>query len=237
MQVKQARILVIFDFDHTLVDGNTDTWITKLQPSAMQLIREHQRNGWCWTDIMDKVFGNLHAENLKKEDFNRCFESLKFTAGMKEACNFLHEKGVSTIIISDSNSYFIDHLLQRDSLCHIFCSVYTNPAEWDSNGCLHIEQYHKHECSVCPPNLCKRKVLQEHLANQCQSYEHIVYIGDGHGDLCPCLELKQADYISARRGYKLLNCLQGRQSSEVKAEVVPWTSGFDVLQLFQKLCN
>ena len=25
LQVKQARLLAVFDFDHTLVDGNTDT--------------------------------------------------------------------------------------------------------------------------------------------------------------------------------------------------------------------
>ena len=69
LQVKQARLLAVFDFDHTLVDGNTDTWITKLRPCTMQLIREHQQNGWCWTNIMDKVFEVLHSEKFLKNDF------------------------------------------------------------------------------------------------------------------------------------------------------------------------
>jgi len=236
-KVKQTRLLVVFDFDHTLIDGNTDTWITKLHPSTMQLIREHQRNGWCWTNIMDKVFGILHAENLNKEDYIKCFETLKFTEGMKEACNFLQSKAVPTIVISDSNSYFIDHLLERDLLNEVFCGIYTNPASWDSDGCLRVERHHKHECNICPLNLCKRKVLQNHLADNCQRFEHIVYVGDGHGDLCPCLALKQGDYILAREGYKLLKCLQGERRSEVKAEVVSWTSGFEVLRLFEKLCE
>ena len=184
---------------------------------------------------MDKVFGVLHSENLSKDDYVRCLKTLKFTAGMKEACHFLQSKDVPTIVISDSNSYFIEHLLERDVLYKTFCSIYTNPASWDMDGCLHVDRYHKHQCSACPLNLCKRKVLQTHLADCGESYDCIVYVGDGHGDLCPCLALKQGDYILARKGYKLLKCLQGERRGEVKAEVVPWTSGFEVLQLFQKL--
>ena len=229
--------MAIFDFDHTLVDGNTDTWVTKLHPPTMQLIREHQQNGWCWTNIMDKVFSVLHLEDLKKDDYVRCFETLQFMEGMKETCHFLLSKKVPAIIISDSNTYFIDHLLERDSLCDAFCGIYTNPAVWHSNGCLHVEHHHEHDCNHCPQNLCKRRVVQKHLADHNLSYENIVYIGDGHGDLCPCLALKKGDYILARKGYKLLKCLQGESQSEVEAEVVPWDSGFDVLQLFQKLCE
>lgn len=186
---------------------------------------------------MDKVFTTLYAENFRKQDYIKCFESLEFTAGMKETCYFLQNKGIPAIVISDSNSYFIDHLLQRDFLYDAFCGVYTNPALWDSNGCLRVEHCHAHQCSACPLNLCKTKALQEHLANQCLSYENIVYVGDGHGDVCPCLTLKQGDYILAREGYKLLKCLQGERSSEVRADVVPWTSGFDILKLLEKLCT
>ena len=235
--MQQSKLLAVFDFDHTLVDGNTDTWVTKLLLSTMQLIREHQKKGWCWTDVMDKVFGVLHVENLTKEDYEKCFETLQFTEGMKEACQFLQTQKVPTIIISDSNSYFIDHILERDFLRGAFCGVYTNPARWESSGRLHVEQYHEHDCNHCPPNLCKSTVLQKYLNDCHQHFKHIVYVGDGHGDLCPCLTLKEDDYILARKGYKLLDCLQGEESSEVNAEVIPWTTGFEALQLFQKLCD
>lgn len=99
-----------------------------------------------------------------------------------------------------------------------------------------MSQKHKHQCKVCPQNLCKRKVLQEHVAQSCQTYKHIVYVGDGHGDLCPCLALEHGDYILAREGYTLLNNLLGDRC-DVKAEIVPWTSGFDVLQLLRMLCE
>lgn len=186
---------------------------------------------------MDKVFGVLHSEKLSREDYVSCFETLQFTEGMKEACRFLESQNVPTIIISDSNSYFIDHILERDLLREAFCGIYTNPAWWESSGRLHVERYHEHDCNDCPLNLCKSTVLQKHLADHQQSYKHVVYVGDGHGDLCPCLALKEGDYVLARRGYKLLKCLQGEKRSEVNAEVVPWTTGFEVLQLFQRLCE
>lgn len=203
----------------------------------MQLIQEHQRNGMCWTNIMDKVFGVLHSQNLSKDDYEGCLETLQFMEGMKEVCCFLRTRDVPAIIISDSNSYFIDHILKRDFLRDAFCEIYTNPAQWDSSGRLNIERYHGHDCNRCPQNLCKSTVLQKHLADNGESYEHIVYIGDGHGDLCPSLVLKDGDYVLARKGFKLLKCLQGENRSEVNAEVVPWTTGFEVLQLFQKLCE
>lgn len=42
----------------------------------MQLIREYQKRGWCWINVMDKVFGVLYVENLIKEDYEKCFEIL-----------------------------------------------------------------------------------------------------------------------------------------------------------------
>ncbi|KAK2570295.1 putative phosphatase phospho2 [Acropora cervicornis] len=235
-EVKQERLLVVFDFDHTLANGNTDTWITKMLPSLKQMISEHRKSGWCWTNIMDKAFSTLHGHGITMADYIKCFESLKFIDGMKETCSFLLSKNVPTIIISDSNSYFIDHLLARDSLQDVFRDIYTNPASWDDCGCLNVEHYHKHQCKVCPQNLCKRKVLQEHVAQSCQTYKHIVYVGDGHGDLCPCLALEHGDYILAREGYTLLNNLLGDRC-DVKAEIVPWKSGFDILQLLRMLCE
>ena len=231
-------MLTVFDFDHTLVDGNTDTWITNMHPATLDLIRSHQKKGWCWTDIMDKVFGDLHSQNLQKDDYHKCFKTLPFTPGMKETCEFLHSNNIESIIISDSNTEFINHLLTRDSLGKVFSMVYTNPAEWDDNGCLHVKRYHSHHnCNQCPLNLCKGEVLKKHIEKHSGTYDHIVFIGDGKGDLCPCLSLKHGDYAVAREGYKLLQLLRDQEFSDSQAIVVPWRSGFEVLELFKSLCS
>lgn len=76
LQVQQFKLLVVFDFDYFFVDGNTDIWVIKLFLFIMQLIREYQKKGWCWINVMDKVFGVLYVENLIKEDYEKCFEIL-----------------------------------------------------------------------------------------------------------------------------------------------------------------
>ena len=46
------KLLAVFDFDHTLVDGNTDTWILDLYPPCRQQMKQQKSEGVCWTDIM-----------------------------------------------------------------------------------------------------------------------------------------------------------------------------------------
>ncbi|EDO48917.1 predicted protein [Nematostella vectensis] len=233
-----GKHLAVFDFDHTLVDGNTDTWITKLYPKTMELIRRCRKDGWCWTDIMDSAFQLLHANGFTQADFNKCFESLQFMEGMKETCIFLKEVGVQCIIISDSNTYFIEHLLLRDKLDSCFTDVFTNPAWWGQKGCLHVEHYHNHTCRMCPKNLCKMQALKTFINKQLAKgdgpFDSIVYLGDGSGDYCPSVGLEKGDYVFAREGYTLLKKLN-EASPGVAAEVVPWNSGIEVLDFLQTL--
>lgn len=65
---------------------------------------------------MDKVFCILYMEGIIKENYIKCFESLKFMEGMKEVCNFLRSESILIIIIFDFNNWFIYYLLERDFL-------------------------------------------------------------------------------------------------------------------------
>ncbi|XP_031551251.1 pyridoxal phosphate phosphatase PHOSPHO2-like [Actinia tenebrosa] len=241
MEQPRPRILIVFDFDHTLVNGNTDTWITKLHEPTMAAIKINRKRGLCWTNIMDLVFQQLHEQNYSRQDLEKCLETLKFIEGMKETCEHICDSKIPAIIISDSNTYFIDHLLKRDNLSHVFSHVATNPAQWNENGRLQVTRYHSHGCSFCPKNLCKKEVLTNYVTEQMKEnnpFDHIIYVGDGKGDFCPALSLESKDYILAREEYQLLDLLKEQSvKSGVEAQIVPWTSGFQVLDLVKKLCN
>ena len=44
------KLLVVFDFDHTLVDANTDTWVTKLGDEALHRVQATWEEKFsCWT--------------------------------------------------------------------------------------------------------------------------------------------------------------------------------------------
>lgn len=52
-------------------------------------------------------------------------------------------------------------------------------------------------------NLCKGAVLDSLLHAGAERPSPIVYVGDGGGDLCPCLRLRVGDRALARSGFAL----------------------------------
>ena len=222
-----SNLLAVFDFDHTLVDGNTDTWITKLYEDVKHL---QSNKGICWTDKMAEVFRKLHEKSITKLDFEQCLESLPFTDGMKELLTFIATQDIPCIIISDSNSYFIKYLMEFNDVIHCVKEIHTNPANWTDSQLLTIQYYHTHNCSQCPVNMCKGDILKSYIKNTESAGKTIMYVGDGRNDYCPTLQMKTSDYVFAREGYSLLKLLkQNAQTQKTQPIVVPWRTGFDIL--------
>ena len=66
-------------------------------------------------------------------------------------------EGTHAIIISDSNSVFIDCILQECGVAGVFRAVLSNPASFSSEGRLSASAHHSHHCQRCTttPNMCK----------------------------------------------------------------------------------
>jgi pyridoxal phosphate phosphatase PHOSPHO2 len=96
-------------------------------------------------------------------------------------------------ILSDANTEYIQLINSANEISSCFTETITNYAHWDEQGRLHIKAYQDenepHQCKHCPVNLCKGKELKKMLARK--KFEHVIYIGDGHGDYCPCLHLQR----------------------------------------------
>jgi pyridoxal phosphate phosphatase PHOSPHO2 len=162
---------------------------------------------------------------------------------MKQALRLLESLcNVEVIIISDANSVFIDIILSHHGLTETFKTVITNPAQFNEDGLLCV-RYHDesgHECDRCPVNLCKGLALQQYLQKTREDgipvcYDRIIYIGDGQGDVCPCLHLSDGDIAMARRRYPLFHMLNEEQGrSRLKAQLIPWDDGNDLLRFLQQ---
>ena len=161
------------------------------------------------------------------------------------------------IIISDSNTFFIDWCLEAHGVKGLFRHVFTNTASWlieeEGGACqwaagwqrLSIRPFHEapHGCPNCDSNLCKRRVLQDVLDRRRKEggrYEAVLYIGDGKNDLCPAQSLREHDdAVFPRVGYALHRTIvaegeQGANSNVIGAQVVAWESGLQVLQWLQE---
>ncbi|GFY43894.1 hypothetical protein TNIN_344831 [Trichonephila inaurata madagascariensis] len=229
------KILVCIDFDKTIIDCNTDAEIKSLLngkevPEEIESLAKVTKG---WTAYMRELFIFMHKNNVSKDDYIRCLTQLPLVPGMQELLNQMHESGdCEIVILSDANSFFVHCILRHNQLNETISKVFTNPAEFDKDGCLQIREFQNQtSCKRCPPNLCKGAVLVTYIAKRMLEgvqFCRTLYIGDGHNDVCAALHLGINDYIFARAGYRLLRCLEKMPARNVKATIIPWETAKNI---------
>ena len=181
--------VVIFDFDHSLVDDNTDTFIPKmLRPGLLEHISARSRAGTQWTALMDEVAGLMHRDGVSRSDIEGALRGIPVHADMVAAVREAAGAGVAVHIVSDANEIYISVLLEHLGLADSITSVSTNAARWEGERmCISAFCDVPHGCERCPVNMCKAAVLQGTL--RLAASTRVLYVGDGGGDVCPCLSL------------------------------------------------
>ncbi|XP_029946896.1 pyridoxal phosphate phosphatase PHOSPHO2 [Salarias fasciatus] len=232
------KILMVFDFDHTVVDDNSDTWVIRCLPNRTlpNSVKSSYRKGH-WTEFMGRVLKHIGEQEVSPDGVRSVMETIPYTAGMADLLTFIseHKDRVDCIVVSDSNTLFIDWILQAAGLRGAVDHIFTNPAHFNDHGHMEVSGHHSHDCQRCPVNLCKRKVLEQYLSQRAGggssggvSYRCVVYVGDGGNDLCPALCLRAQDVVMPRVGYSLEKLL--RVEEGVRARVSAWSSGEQILQ-------
>lgn len=228
---------MVFDFDHTVVDDNSDTWVIRCLPNQNlpDSLRRSYRKGH-WTEFMGQVLKHIGEQNVSADSIRSMMETIPYTAGMTELLRFIskNKSMVDCIVVSDSNNLFIDWILQAGGLLDAVDRIFTNEARFNEYGHMEVSGHHEHNCQHCPVNLCKRKVLEQYLSyqNACGvEYRCVVYVGDGGNDLCPALCLRTQDVVMPREGFSLEKLLAAEEA--VQARVSVWRCGTDILQELQ----
>ncbi|XP_042340288.1 pyridoxal phosphate phosphatase PHOSPHO2 [Plectropomus leopardus] len=234
------KTLMVFDFDHTVVDDNSDTWVFRCLPD--QTLPDSVKNTYTkghWTEFMSRVMKYIGDQQVSPDRVRSVLETIPFTPGMTDLLTFIseHKNTTDCIVISDANTMFIGWILHASGLQAAVDQVFSNPAEVNDLGYMELQHHHSHDCKRCAANLCKRKVLEQYLSEQSDrgvEYERVFYAGDGGNDLCPALCLRGHDVVMPRRGYaleKLLAKLQNQQNNaSLRAKVIVWDSGTDILE-------
>lgn len=240
--------LMIFDFDHTITDKNTDVEVQKLAPGgnipqSSELRGLYSSQGW--TQFMGAVFHLLHQNQTTQTEILTLMSKLDFVDGMEELLeSVVSDLKATIIIISDSNSVFIDQILEVKGYKELIDQVFTNPAKWQ-DGELLIEPFHDQDtCKLSTRNLCKGQVMEEYLdtcAKNGKKFSFKAYVGDGKNDFCPSLRLSESDLVFAREGYSLQKEIEKSNQDDnpdekIKAQVCVWKSGEDILKKMKEKC-
>jgi len=227
MALGKKHVLAVFDFDHTLINLNTDVEVQKLSPGGRL---PEDRFGTLqetlnWQEFMQQVFNHLHENLVSSEEIRQFIRTLEFTSGAAEMLRALKEDmDADVIIISDSNTLFIDELLDASGLAKYIDKVFTHPTVVEGTDRLVIEQLNPGvDCSLRPGHMCKGHILDKWVKEK-GGYDVIAYTGDGTNDFCPLTKLREEDFAFVREGYSLQRSLKKPENiSQLKCKVTYWS--------------
>ncbi|XVF25106.1 hypothetical protein REPUB_Repub13aG0185400 [Reevesia pubescens] len=225
-----AGIVVIFDFDKTIIDCDSDNWVVD-ELGATELFNQLLPT-MPWNSLMDRMMKELHSQGTKIEDIVAVLKRTPIHPRIIQAIKSAHALGCDLKIVSDANMFFIETILEHHGLREYFSEINTNRGFVDEEGRLRIFPHHDftkspHGChNPCPPNMCKGIVIERIQASLAmeENKKTVIYLGDGMGDFCPSLKLGDRDYVMPRKTFPVwdLICKNRRL---IKAEVCEWSNG------------
>ena len=232
---RAPAFLVVFDFDWSLINENSDTFVVGVLDPAGKIWAAAEKKhdeGVQWTALMDWVVSELHAVGHTAADMEAALGRVPVLSTVLSAVTLAQERGAELRILSDANTLYIRWILAALGLSDVFSMTVTNPAEVDPDGRLRISPHQPsegapHGCLHCPSNLCKGAVMQGWL-DEMGSAARVAYVGDGGGDFCPCTRMARGDTVFARRkphDRLLRKCRQLPRrpgAARVVARVVEW---------------
>eukprot|EP00076_Gallus_gallus_P030402 XP_015154919.2 phosphoethanolamine/phosphocholine phosphatase isoform X1 [Gallus gallus] len=241
---RPPKYLLVFDFDETIINENSDDSIVRAAPGQAlpEHIRQSFREGF-YNEYMQRVLAYMGDQGVKMGDFKAVYENIPLSPGMPDLFQFLsknHEL-FEIILISDANMFGIECKLRAAGFYSLFRKIFSNPSSFDKRGYFTLGPYHSHKCLDCPANMCKRKILTEYLAERAQEeveFERVFYVGDGANDFCPSVTLTSADVAFPRKGYpmhQMTQEMEKKQPGTFQATVVPWESATEVARYLQEL--
>jgi hypothetical protein len=255
----QQSFLVVFDFDHTLLECNSDTAI----PDHLGLTRQQDeliQQRLQWTNLISTLIGPFTKEELSAA----AQVAVTVHPGVVKMLQFLmsivqHRKDqpahvageippIEVCIASDANTHFIEAIVAKHfpfltltSLhTNLFCDLRGTEEETPTrkSKLLWYEPEPGHNCSLCcsrgRPHMCKSRIIQRCLQQSKLIDPTVVFVGDGSNDYCPVLNcLRPRDHVFARLDFPLSKDLsiQGGGCCHMRV----WKCGDDLLSLFEQV--
>ncbi|TFK73909.1 hypothetical protein BDN72DRAFT_834235 [Pluteus cervinus] len=238
--------LVVYDFDWSMSDQDTDRWIFEVNAPDIRRKMEDLEREVQWTDLVAQCLREGHAKGVTKAQILGALRIMPFHPAMIRAVTDLKAKGNTTFLcISNANSVFISTILESKNLSNLFDTIITNPAEWTEDGLLALSRRippdgPQHSCPIgCSANMCKGDELDGWLTKNgktYESYDRIVYIGDGSNDFCPIVKLRSQDLALCRNfGGLKKRIVRDGEKFGLRCQVKHWTGAWEVEETFSEL--
>ena len=237
----EKKHLVIFDFDQTIID--LDSEFSMVEKYAKNLYEEKNGDLYVkdhWIEFNNYIYTKILENGYTFEDVKMYFESLNLSPNMEELFDYLRENKnkFEAIIITGNNDQVVDIVLSSHHIKDCFNHILCNKSVRDEKNIFKIwainEKYE--HCEDDKPFLCKSLFFEDFIKDKKDKYDKIFYIGDGKNDFCLSKKLGVNDIIFPRFNYTLYKILFDKNGKDkVKAEIIPWNNGKDILDILKKL--
>ncbi|XP_023889495.2 thiamine phosphate phosphatase-like protein isoform X1 [Quercus suber] len=235
-----ARVVIVFDFDKTIIDCDSDNWIVD-ELGVTQLFTQLLPT-LPWNSLMDRMLMELHSQGKTIEVIAECLKKVPLNPRIISSIKSAHASGCDLRIVSDANAFFIETILKHHGLINCFSEINTNPSFIDREGRLRILQFHDlnsppHGCNICPPNMCKGLIMEKIRASvSAEGNKRFIYLGDGSADFCASLKLEGGDFLMPRKDFPIWEIICTNQRL-IKASIHEWSNGEDLETTLLKLLN
>ncbi|KEH18309.1 putative hydrolase [Medicago truncatula] len=234
------NIVVVFDFDKTIIDCDSDNWV--IDELGFTDLFNQLLPTMPWNSLMDRMMMEIHSNGKTIEEIEKVLQRIPIHHRIIPAIKSAHALGCDLRIVSDANTFFIETILKNLGISEYFTEINTNPGYVNQQGRLRILPYHdfnkdSHGCILCPPNMCKGLII-DRIQNTFSEGENkrFIYLGDGIGDYCPSLRLREKDFMMPRKNFPVWDLIC-KDPSLVKAEIHGWCDGEELEQILIQLIN
>ncbi|KAK7835668.1 inorganic pyrophosphatase 2, partial [Quercus suber] len=124
--VAMARVVIVFDFDKTIIDCDSDNWIVD-ELGVTQLFTQLLPT-LPWNSLMDRMLMELHSQGKTIEVIAECLKKVPLNPRIISSIKSAHASGCDLRIVSDANAFFIETILKHHGLINCFSEINTNPS-------------------------------------------------------------------------------------------------------------
>ncbi|KAK3002856.1 hypothetical protein RJ639_018122, partial [Escallonia herrerae] len=233
-----AGTVVVLDFDKTIINLDSDNWVVD-ELGATELFNQLLPT-MPWNPLMDRMMKELHSQGRTIEDIAEVLKRVPMHPRIVPAIKAAHALGCDLRVVSDANLFFIETILTNLGVRDLFSEINTNPSFVDEEGRLRIFPCHDfhtspHGCNLCPPNMCKGLIV-ERMKESTEGTKKFIYLGDGVGDFCPSLKLRDGDYMMPRKDFPVWELIC-KNRAQIKAEIHEWSDGEELERVLLQLIN
>jgi len=226
-------INIIFDFDKTIIDKDTDEQVKTLlnKDIVKNLEKKYFNNEVNWTKHMNEIYKEIEKTGKNIEDILEIVNKLSLNSEFNLLFNYL-EKNKNFFelnIISSANKLLIESILNKNKI-NIFKNIIAFPYEIKNNLLIQKDIGLNNDCEFCSGDICKSLLFK----NNFDINQKIIFICDGWNDYCLAKNLKKNDILCTRKNYKLYKMLNNNKY-KINCQNFCFENGKDIINLLEKL--